>query len=54
VCHQAVANGRPSDVITPAVLERTFGARMDVLEHLGMLVVVDQAAGAIGAGRGAA
>ena len=48
-----VANGRPSDVITPAVLERTFGARMEVLEHLGMLVVVDQAAPAIGAGRGA-
>ncbi len=25
----------------PAVLERTFGARMEVLQHLGMPVVVD-------------
>jgi len=30
-------------VITPAVLEQTFGARMEVLEHLGMRVVVDEA-----------
>ncbi|MDP1877281.1 MAG: metal ABC transporter ATP-binding protein [Actinomycetota bacterium] len=37
-----VADGAPADVITPAVLERTFGARMEVLEHLGMRVVVDE------------
>lgn len=37
-----VANGAPADVITPAVLERTFGARMEVLEHLGMRVVVEE------------
>jgi len=38
-----VADGSPAEVITPAVLEETFGARMEVLEHLGMLVVVDGA-----------
>ena len=36
-----VATGPPSEVIVPAVLERTFGARMEVLQHLGMPVVVD-------------
>ena len=38
-----VADGSPAEVITPEVLERTFGARMEVLEHLGMRVVVDEA-----------
>ena len=38
-----VADGSPAEVITPDVLEETFGARMEVLEHLGMLVVVDGA-----------
>lgn len=37
-----IADGTPAQVITPAVLERTFGARMEVLEHLGMRVVVDE------------
>lgn len=41
VNHRIVADGAPSEVITPAVLEQTFGARMEVLEHLGMRVVVD-------------
>ena len=36
-----VAEGPPQDVITPAVLEETFGARLEVLEHLGIPVVVD-------------
>ena len=36
-----IASGRPADVIVPDVLERTFGARMEVLQHLGMPVVVD-------------
>lgn len=36
-----VAHGTPEDVITPNVLEQTFGARMEVLQHLGMIVVVD-------------
>jgi ABC-type Mn2+/Zn2+ transport system ATPase subunit len=38
-----IAHGAPADVIVPAVLERTFGARMEVLQHLGMPVVVDGA-----------
>ncbi len=33
--------GTPSDVLTPAVLERTYGAPMEVLQHGGMPVVVD-------------
>jgi len=36
-----IATGRPADVIVPDVLERTFGARMEVLQHLGMPVVVE-------------
>jgi len=36
-----VAAGSPQEVIVPHVLEQTFGARMDVLQHLGMPVVVD-------------
>ncbi len=38
-----VAQGTPEEVITPDVLEATFGARMEVLQHLGMPVVVDEA-----------
>jgi len=33
--------GAPADVLTPEVLERTFGAKMEVLIHGGMPVVVD-------------
>jgi ABC-type Mn2+/Zn2+ transport system ATPase subunit len=36
-----IAAGAPWQVITPPVLERTFGAPMDVLQHLGMPVVLD-------------
>jgi ABC-type Mn2+/Zn2+ transport system ATPase subunit len=36
-----IAAGTPREVITPPVLERTFGAPMEVLEHLGMPVVLD-------------
>ena len=43
VNHRIVADGKPSEVMTPTVLENTFGARMEVLEHLGMRVVVDEA-----------
>ena len=46
-----VADGSPADVITPDVLEQTFGARMDVLEHLGMRVVVDEAPSSLTNGR---
>ena len=39
---EVVAAGRPARVLTPGVLERTYGARMDVLQHAGMPLVVDQ------------
>lgn len=35
--------GSPRQVLTPEVLERTYGAEMEVLEHGGMPVVVDRA-----------
>ena len=38
-----VAMGSPAEVIEPSVLEATFGAKLDVLQHLGLLVVVDAA-----------
>jgi ABC-type Mn2+/Zn2+ transport system ATPase subunit len=38
-----IGEGAPRDVITPDVLERTYGAPMEVLEHGGMPVVVDVA-----------
>ena len=38
---RVIAAGPPSEVIVPEVLEQTFGARMEVLQHLGMPVVVD-------------
>jgi len=37
-----IAVGTPREVITAQVLERTFGAPMEVLEHLGMPVVLDR------------
>lgn len=42
VNHRVIADGTPEEVIRPAVLEQTFGARMEVLQHLGMRVVVDE------------
>lgn len=39
-----IRRGAPREVMTPAVLEQTFGAPMDVLEHLGMPVVLDRPA----------
>ncbi|HVQ87403.1 MAG TPA: metal ABC transporter ATP-binding protein [Actinomycetes bacterium] len=36
-----IAEGAPADIITPEVLEQTFGARLEVLQHLGMPVVID-------------
>jgi zinc/manganese transport system ATP-binding protein len=41
VNHRVIADGTPEEVIRPDVLEQTYGARMEVLEHLGMRVVVD-------------
>jgi ABC-type Mn2+/Zn2+ transport system ATPase subunit len=39
---EVIATGTPRDVITPAVLERTYGAPLEVLSHGGMPVVVEQ------------
>jgi ABC-type Mn2+/Zn2+ transport system ATPase subunit len=43
VCLQTsvIGVGAPADVLTPEVLEKTFGAKMEVLIHGGMPVVVD-------------
>ncbi|HXF36486.1 MAG TPA: metal ABC transporter ATP-binding protein [Actinomycetota bacterium] len=38
---EVIAEGRPADVITPQVLERTYGAPMEVLSHGGMPVVIE-------------
>ncbi len=38
---QVTGAGPPVEVLTPSVLERTYGAHMHVLEHGGMRVVVD-------------
>ena len=38
---EVIAVGRPKDVITPDVLERTYGAPLEVLSHGGMPVVVE-------------
>lgn len=43
---RVVAEGAPLDVLTPDVLEATYGAPMDVLVHGGMPVVVDPAGAA--------
>ena len=40
---EVIATGAPRDVITPDVLERTYGAPMEVLMHGGMPVVVESA-----------
>jgi len=45
---RVIATGSPAEVIVPAVLEHTFGARMEVLQHLGMPVVVDTGARRLG------
>ena len=39
---EVTGEGPPAEVLTPAVLERTYGAPMEVLEHCGLPVVVDQ------------
>ncbi|MDQ3991529.1 MAG: metal ABC transporter ATP-binding protein [Actinomycetota bacterium] len=40
---EVVASGAPRHVITPEVLERTYGAPMEVLTHGGMPVVIEAA-----------
>ncbi|MEW6474008.1 MAG: metal ABC transporter ATP-binding protein [Actinomycetota bacterium] len=39
---EVIAAGKPADVLTPEVLEQTYGAPMDVLEHAGMPLVIDR------------
>jgi ABC-type Mn2+/Zn2+ transport system ATPase subunit len=39
--HTVIADGPPAEVLTPAVLEATYGAPMDVLIHGGMPVVLE-------------
>lgn len=51
---RVVAEGPPSAVLTPDVLERTYGAAMEVLEHGGMPVVVDRQPGVLALRRKAA
>ncbi len=41
VNRELIAIGTPRDVLTPQVLERTYGAPMEVLEHGGLLLVTD-------------
>jgi zinc/manganese transport system ATP-binding protein len=38
---EITGRGTPRDVLTPEVLERTYGAPMEVLEHGGMPLVID-------------
>lgn len=38
---EVIGVGAPSMVLTPDVLERTYGARMEVLQHAGVPVVLD-------------
>ena len=41
VNRELISIGSPREVLTPEVLERTYGAPMEVLEHGGMLLVTD-------------
>jgi ABC-type Mn2+/Zn2+ transport system ATPase subunit len=36
-----IADGSPTEVLNPVVLEKTYGAPMEVLQHGGMPVVLD-------------
>jgi ABC-type Mn2+/Zn2+ transport system ATPase subunit len=45
---RVIASGSPQEVMVPDVLEQVFGARMEVLLHLGMPVVVDAGSGRLG------
>jgi ABC-type Mn2+/Zn2+ transport system ATPase subunit len=38
---EVIGFGPPSLVLTPDVLERTYGARMEVLQHAGIPVILD-------------
>ena len=45
VNRELIAVGTPKEVLTPSVLERTYGAPMEVLEHGGLLLVTDSPMG---------
>jgi ABC-type Mn2+/Zn2+ transport system ATPase subunit len=38
---RVIASGTPREVIVPDVVEQVFGARMEILQHLGIPLVVD-------------
>ena len=38
---EVLGQGAPREVLTADVLERTYGARMEILEHAGMPIVLD-------------
>jgi ABC-type Mn2+/Zn2+ transport system ATPase subunit len=38
---RVMGQGTPDEVLTPEILERTYGAPMDVLQHAGMPLVVE-------------
>jgi len=38
---EVIGVGAPKDVLTPEVLEATYGARMEVLKHAGIPVILD-------------
>ena len=42
---EVIGEGSPRRVLTPEILERTYGAPMEILEHGGMPVVVDRHGG---------
>jgi ABC-type Mn2+/Zn2+ transport system ATPase subunit len=42
--NRVVGAGAPRDVLTPAVLEATYGAPMEVLEHAGLPLIVETSA----------
>jgi ABC-type cobalamin/Fe3+-siderophores transport system ATPase subunit len=39
---EVIGQGTPREVLTPGVLERTYGAPMEILEHAGMPMVLDR------------
>lgn len=41
--HTVIASGSPAEVIVPSVVEKVFGAKMEILQHLGVPLVVERA-----------
>jgi ABC-type cobalamin/Fe3+-siderophores transport system ATPase subunit len=38
---EVIGEGTPREALTADILERTYGARMEILEHAGMPIVLD-------------